>query len=121
MRRSYISPEYLDNLTYGTFNMVEESNFFSSKMLDIEDIIDINNIDIIWYQNLSNEQLDINLETSINSLYYSPSVDKKDNHKLYIDYVNRKLILHRVHGKIKIIAVILFTDHIKNYCLKKRR
>lgn len=121
MRRSYISPEYLDSLTYGTFNMVEESNFFSSKMLDIEDIIDINNIDIIWYQNLSNEQLDINLETSINSLYYSPSVDKKDNHKLYIDESQSKYQLER---NTKWILDIDLKTIITNYLfaiLKKNR
>jgi hypothetical protein len=85
MRRTYISPEYLNNEVYGTFNMIEESNFFGAKMLDIEDSINIEKQDIIWYQKLSNEQLDYSIESSLQSYVYSPSDDKKANHTLIID------------------------------------
>ena len=50
MRRSYISPEYTESSIYGTFNMLEESNFFAAKMLEIEDSIYISNQNIIYYQ-----------------------------------------------------------------------
>ena len=46
MRRTYISPEYYYNNVYGTFNMVEESNFFGAKMLEVEDMIPIDKQDI---------------------------------------------------------------------------
>ena len=85
MRRSYISPEYIDNKVYGTLNMVEESNFFGSKMLDIEDTILIGTQDIIYYQNLKGEQIDYSVESSLQSYIYSPSIDKSTNHTLIVD------------------------------------
>ncbi len=89
MRRTYISPEYFNNNVYGTFNMVEESNFFGAKMLEIEDNIDIKNQDIIYYQKLNNEQIDFSiessLESSLESYVYSSSIDKLNGHKLIID------------------------------------
>jgi hypothetical protein len=86
MRRTYISPEFINSKVYGTFNMVEESNFFSSKMLEIEDFIDISNQDIIYYQKVNKEQLDITVESSLNSsILYSAAVNKRDNHVLELD------------------------------------
>jgi hypothetical protein len=85
MRRSYISPEFVKNKVYGTFNMLEESNFFSGKMLEIEDKISIINEDIIWYQKLNGEQLDFNIESSLNSNVYSSSLSKQKNHILRLD------------------------------------
>ena len=85
MRRSYISPEYQTKSVYGTLNMLEESTFFGAKMLEIEDSININNLDIIYYQTLNNEQLDISIESSLKSYVYSSSLDKQNNHTLVID------------------------------------
>jgi hypothetical protein len=85
MRRTYISPEYHNNLVPGTINMIEESNFFSSKMIEIEDELEVNNIDIIWYQNSKNEQIDISIESTFEPLFYSTNNDKKVNHILKID------------------------------------
>jgi len=85
MRRTYISPEYNVNRVYGTFNMREESNFFASKMLEIEDLISISTIDIIYYQNKNGEQLDFSVESSTTPIVYSPVNDKKDNHTLVLD------------------------------------
>ena len=85
MRRSYISPEYVDNKVYGTLNMVEESNFFGSKMLDIENSISIGTQDIIYYQNRKGEQIDYSVESSLQSYVYSPSTDKNSNHTLVLD------------------------------------
>jgi len=85
MRRSYISPEYRNNKIYGTFNMYEESNFFSSKMLEIEDLINISNEDIIYYQKLTGEQLDIIVESAQTSFLFSSSTSKLQNHTLTLD------------------------------------
>lgn len=85
MRRTYISPEFYNNKIYGTFNMIEESNFFSSKMLEIEDFIDIAKQDIIYYQKVTGEQLDLAVETTLTSLVYSSSTNKLNNHTLVID------------------------------------
>lgn len=85
MRRSYISPEYINNKIYGTYNMHEESNFFCAKMLEIEDLIVIENQELIYYQKPNGEQLDIVIESSLQSYVYSSSNSKKENHTLILD------------------------------------
>lgn len=85
MRRSYISPEYNNNIVNGTLNMLEESNFFSAKMLELDQEIIINNIDILWYQNQNKEQLDLSVETTSLPYLYSPSEDKLNNLSLTIN------------------------------------
>lgn len=84
MRRNYISPEFIKKKVFGTFNMLEESNFFSSKMLQIDDLISIKNEDIIWYQRENSEQIDFNIESSMDSYVYSSSLTKQKNHSLKI-------------------------------------
>lgn len=85
MRRTYISSEYSNTKTYGTFNMIEESNYFGSKMLEIEDSIYIENQNIIYYQRPTGEQINLSSETSIDSPIYSAPSDKERNHSLKID------------------------------------
>lgn len=85
MRRTYISPEFINNKVYGTYNMYEESNFFSSKMLEIEDTINIANEDIIYYQKITGEQLDVVIESSQNPFLFSSANSKLDNHTLILD------------------------------------
>ena len=90
MRRSYISPEFKKNNVYGTYNMVEESNFFGAKMLEIEDSILISNQNIIYYQKTNGEQLDFDTETTLESTIYSSSLDKNTNHKITLDQSQTK-------------------------------
>lgn len=85
MRRTYISSEYKNDPTNGTYNMVEESNFFGSKMLEIEDSIYLENQNIIYYQKSNGEQIDLSVESSIPSYVYSADSDKNSNHSLIID------------------------------------
>ena len=85
MRRSYISPEYTESSVYGTFNMIEESNFFGAKMLEVEDTIDISNQNIIYYQKLTGEQIDISIESSLPSQVYSASDNMKSRQSIIID------------------------------------
>jgi len=85
MRRTYISPEYINKKVYGTYNMVEESNFFCAKMLDIEDSILIDNQSIVYYQKITGEQIDFSIESTLPSIVYSSSDNKKENHSLEID------------------------------------
>jgi hypothetical protein len=85
MRRSYISPEFDHNNLYGTFNMVEESNFFGAKMLEIEDYIYISTQNIIYYQNSNGEQIDLSSESILDSNIYSSSDSKKSYHTLKLD------------------------------------
>ena len=85
MRRTYISPEFDTREAYGTFNMVEESNFFGAKMLEIEDSIYLYDQNIIYYQRPNGEQLDLSVESSIPSQIYSVATDKNTNHRLYLN------------------------------------
>jgi hypothetical protein len=85
MRRSYISPEFDHNDVYGTFNMIEESNFFGSKMLEIEDSIYIDVQNLIYYQNSKGEQIDFSSESTLDSNVYSSSDSKRKYQRLTID------------------------------------
>lgn len=85
MRRSYISPEFEHKEVYGTYNMVEESNFFGAKMLEIEDSIYVSNQSIIYYQMPNGEQIDLSVENTLQSYLYSSADDKKANHQLILD------------------------------------
>lgn len=85
MRRTYISPEFTYSRVNGTLAMREESSFFGSKMLEIEDKIVIDNQNLVWYQNLNNEQIDESIESSLPPTSYSASEIKKLNHTLIID------------------------------------
>lgn len=85
MRRNYISPEFEYKKVFGTLNMKEESTFFGSKMLEIEDNLELHNQGIIYYQNANKEQIDLDIERSLSPIVYSVADDKKSNHTLVID------------------------------------
>jgi hypothetical protein len=85
MRRNYISPEFEYKRVFGTLNMKEESTFFGSKMLEIEDSLELHNQGIIYYQNANKEQIDLDIERSLSPIVYSVPDDKKLNHTLVID------------------------------------
>ena len=85
MRRSYISPEYNNVPIYGTFNMVEESNFFAAKMLEVEDSIYVSNQNIIYYQKPTGEQVDLAIESSLPTQVYSASDNMKSHQRLSLD------------------------------------
>ena len=85
MRRNYISPEFEYKKVFGTLNMKEESTFFGSKMLEIEDSLELHNQGIIYYQNANKEQIDLDIERSLSPIVYSVADDKKLNHTLVID------------------------------------
>ena len=124
MRRSYISPEYQNRAVYGTLNMVEESTFFGAKMLEVEDSISIDNQDIIYYQRSNGEQLDISVETSLDSYIYSPggnNGDKFKNHTLVIDTTQPK---YQLDNNTRWILTIDLKTILTNYLfatLKKYR
>jgi hypothetical protein len=112
MRRTYISSEYINTKTYGTFNMTEESNYFGSKMLEIEDTIYIENQNIIYYQRTSGEQINLSAETSIDSPIYSAPVDKQINHSLNIDETQTD---YQKENSTKWIIDIKLDDILSNF------
>lgn len=85
MRRNYISPEFDFKKVYGSFNTLEQSSFFGSKMLKIDDLVAITNENIIWYELNNGEQLDFNTESNLQPKLYDTVSDKRSNHKLSPD------------------------------------
>lgn len=121
MRRSYISPEYQNNSVYGTFNMLEESTFFGAKMIDVDESINIDTQDIIYYQKESLEQLDFSVESSLTSIVYSSSIDKLNNHKLILDPTQQS---YQLDNNTRWILSIDLDNILNNYLfatLKKYR
>lgn len=82
MRRTYISPEFIYTPVFGSFNMLEQSSFFGSKMLEIEDKFNITNDNLIYYQQSTGEQLDLESEISLPPVSFDQVVVKSTNHKL---------------------------------------
>lgn len=85
MRRNYISPEFKYTNINGTMNMMEQTSFFGSKMLDIQDLISILNENLIYYQDQSKEQLNFSLEKNLDPIVYSSVNDKLSNHTIKSD------------------------------------
>ena len=65
--------------------MVEESNFFAAKMLEVEDSIYVSNQNIIYYQKSTGEQIDLAIESSLPTQVYSASDNMKSHQKLILD------------------------------------
>jgi len=85
MRRNYISPEFKYVNINGTMNMTEQTSFFGSKMLDIQDSISILNENLIYYQDQNREQLNFSLEKNLDPIVYSSVNDKSSNHIIKSD------------------------------------
>lgn len=112
MRRSYISPEFIYKKVYGTLNMSEQSSFFGSKMLEIDDFINIKNDNIIYYQLSNGEQLDYNSESGLPQVVYNAVDGKKLNHVLFIDESQNE---YDRNNNTKWILDIKIKDILKDY------
>jgi len=113
MRRNYITEEFNKSSVYGTFNMVEEGNFFGSKMLNIDDEIVIDNQSIIYYQKDTNEQIDIGSENILKPIIYNASDNKKGNHLLkYDDKQSETQLNDKTKWEITINLKKILTNHI---------
>jgi hypothetical protein len=116
-----MSPEFSHYRVFGTLNMTEESNFFGSKMLEIEDSIKISDVDITWYQNFQSEQLDFSIESSGQPSVYSSNLDKQSNHTLQLD---ESQPTYQKENKAKWILTINTSSILANYLfsiMKKHR
>jgi hypothetical protein len=112
MRRKYISPEFTYNVVNGTFNMLESSAFFGSKMLDIDDSISILNQNILYYQSSTKEQIDLTVETNNTPITYNTVVDKQTNQILSVDDSQSKF---ETNGNAKWIVNIQIGDILADY------
>jgi hypothetical protein len=84
MRRTYISPEFTYDPVPGTLNMREIKFPFGSKMMEIEDRIDIFEDTIFWYENSSSEQINFISESSGNPKTVNLVQTKANLHQLYL-------------------------------------
>lgn len=84
MRRNYLSSDFTYEAVNGTFNMIEKRSFMSSKMIDIEDTLNISNDDVIYYQSALKEQINLSNEFLL-PITYSPSESKQKLSTLFID------------------------------------
>lgn len=112
MRRNYISPEFAYNKVHGTFNMLEESSYFGSKMLEVEDKLNIGSKSIIYYQKPNNEQVDFVAESKSNPYVFDISVFKSNSHRLEID---KSQTQSQKNDKTKWILRISIRDILVNY------
>lgn len=85
MRRNYISKEFENLNINGTLSMYDKSSLFSSKMMMIDDEIMVNSNNIIYYQNSKGEQINLQVESSYDSVYLNLIDLKKENIILYKD------------------------------------
>lgn len=121
MRRTYISPEFNYLPVNGTFNMLEQSSFFGSKMLEIADKVEIKNENIIYYQQANNEQINIVIERALPQVVYDTVADKGSNHTLILDEAQTDV---EKNGNARWILDINIRSVLRNYIfanLKKFR
>lgn len=85
MKVNHISPEFNYSKVNGTLAMTEKKSFFGSKLLNFEDQIDITSQNLIYYQNSTNEQLNLSVESFNDPNIYDTDNDKLINSKLIID------------------------------------
>jgi hypothetical protein len=121
MRRTYISPEFDYTPQYGTYVMAESPTFFGSKMMDIEDSLDITDENLIYNQLLTGEQLDEASESNLPQIIYDSTINKLFNHSLEIQVNQTPFDLE---NSAKWIFKIEIEDILRNHIfalLKKNR
>ena len=79
MRRNYISPEYLYVPVNGTYNTLLQPNIQGSILFNPDKNIGITNEDILYYQNVKGEQLNLEDEINTDPILFNTSVLKSNN------------------------------------------
>lgn len=83
MRKTFMTKEYSLDDTYGTMNMREVRNFMSSKILEIEDYMRIDNIYLEYTEAVDGSQ---NLKAESVNKTYNAILDKSQNHTLNLAF-----------------------------------
>lgn len=110
MRRTYISPEFKYIKKQGTNSMQEIKFPLGSKMIEIEDVINIDDSSIIWYEKETGEQLNLNSELTSSpkilnleeikfNSHQIKSIDNKNKWEIEIDLF--KIIDSYIFANIK--------------------
>lgn len=111
MRTTSISPEFKYTEVYGTLSMSEKKSFLSSKMLKTENNIFIKNENIIFYQNLFNEQIDLGNESSLPPKIYNTIIEKGKT-LLFKDSQTNEQLNSNTRWVLKIDIKTLLTDYL---------
>ena len=85
MRTTNISPEFVYTNVNGTLSMQEKRSFLGSKLIKFDDTINIKSENIIYYQSLLNEQLNIDIEKTLSPIIYDTVSDKLSNSTIVLD------------------------------------
>lgn len=84
MKRTFISKEHLSEYKYGTYGHKVSKSFMSSALMDIPKSILIDNLDIVYYQNINGEQISLDAEVMGGMVLYNTSNEKLKNSNLII-------------------------------------
>ncbi len=85
MRTNNISPEFIYNNVNGTLSMMEKKSFFGSKAIKLANNLDINSLNLIYYQNSNSEQLNLSIESGLYPIVYDIVGNKLSNLTLIMD------------------------------------
>lgn len=85
MRRNYISPEFVYSNKNGTLSNKEIKFPFGSKMMEIDDFIQLNEESIIWFESSNADQLNLVSEQSLPPKSLDIIDLKRKSHTLQID------------------------------------
>jgi hypothetical protein len=92
--------------------MLESSNLLASKMLEIEDEINLLNQSVVYYQNSNSEQIDLAVESSTTPISYLLTNDKFSKSTLEIDQSQNEF---QRNGNTKWILTINLKQILTNY------
>ena len=79
MRKSFMTKEYSREFIKGTMNMKEQKSFFTSIMLEIEDIINISDTQLSWTESDNGTQ---KLKSETITQTYNAITHKFNNHSI---------------------------------------
>lgn len=109
MRKKYITPEYNYIPVHGTLQMVEQSNFFCSNLISLEDVVEVYSDDLIYFQNNKKEQVNENTEIGLQPTNYIIFDNKLNNHTFTRDLYSNDL---QTTWNIEVNILNIFINHL---------
>jgi len=115
MKKSFLTKEYSLEAQPGTMSMRESRNYFSSKILEIEDVLVVGSDNISWFENadhtqgigLDNQLLSLDmatLKTNNHAVGLNPlqsDAEKKDFTKWVFTFDVKQMVREYVFAKLK--------------------
>lgn len=135
MKKNFITKEYAKINEHGTMSMYENRNFMASKILEIEDNININDLILEWFESFDGTQ-GIGVD-SVNKQYIPLDIKKKyikynvlenqsaesksiytkwnfaiNTQSILVEYIYAKLRVNKIFARIKNINTL--TNSVEN-------